>query len=245
VNVKRLVLAAAMAGLFPAGAQAAEITVLTSGVTAPVLRSFAEKWGAATGNKVTLKVGTVGGTVTNVTSVPADAVLLMPDVMSSLAVRLKPVSTVTLASTKFALAAKKGAPMPDISTVEKFATVLKNSTGLQFNDPATGSASGALVAAMLKRPEFQGVIARPIAKTPGVAVAEGDADLGGGALSEELPVAGAEVIGLFPDSLGLHLDFSGAVLANAADPDTAAAFLVYLKSTPAGEIWRSGGFVTS
>jgi len=240
----RLVLAAAIAVLYPASAIAAEITVLTSGVTAPVLRTFADKWGAATGNKVTLRVGTVGGTVTNVGTVPADVVLLMPDVMTGVTGKLKPASTLTLASTKFALAAKKGAPMPDISTVEKFAAVLKNSTGLQFNDPATGSASGALVAAMLKRPEFAGVIARPIAKTPGVAVAEGAADLGGGALSEEVPVAGAEVIGLFPESLGLHLDFSGAVLANAADPDTAAAFLAYLKSAPAGEIWRSGGFAT-
>jgi molybdate transport system substrate-binding protein len=242
--MKRLMLAVAMAGMFPAAAMAAEITVLTSGVTAPVLRTFVDKWAATTGNKVTLKVGTVGGTVTNVSTVPADAVLLMPDVLASVAAKLKPGSTVTLASTKFALAAKKGAPMPDISTVEKFAAVLKNSTGLQFNDPATGSASGALVAAMLKKPEFTGVIARPIAKTPGVAVAEGDADLGGGALSEEVPIAGAEVIGLFPESLGLHLDFSGAVLASAADADTAAAFLAYLKSAPAGDIWRAGGFTT-
>jgi molybdate transport system substrate-binding protein len=243
--MKHLRLAAALAGLFPAAAMAADITVLTSGVTAPVLRTFADKWGAATGNKVTLKTGTVGGTIANVASVPADVVLLMPDVMGGVADKLKPGSTVALASTKFALAAKKGAPMPDISTVEKFAAVLKNSTGLQFNDPATGSATGALVAAMLKEPEFAGVIARPIAKTPGVAVAEGDADLGGGALSEELPIAGAEVIGLFPESLGLHLDFSGAVLANAPQPDTAAAFLAYLKSAPAAEIWRGGGFVTN
>jgi molybdate transport system substrate-binding protein len=243
--VRDLILGLALAGLFPTIAMAADITVLTSGVTAPVLRTFADKWGAATGNKVSLKTGTVGGTITNVSSVPADVVLLMPDAMSGVADKLKPGSTLTLASTKFALAAKKGAPMPDISTVVKFAAVLKNSTGLQFNDPATGSATGALVAAMLKKPEFAGVIARPIAKTPGVAVAEGDADLGGGALSEELPIAGAEVIGLFPESLGLHLDFSGAVLANAPQPDTGAAFLTYLKSAPAAEIWRGGGFVTN
>ena len=242
--MKRLFLAAAMAALLPLPGMAADITVLTSGVTAPVLRTFADKWGAETGNKVILKTGTVGGTITNVSSVPADVVLLMPDAMSGVADKLKPGSTITLASTKFALAAKKGAPMPDISTVEKFAAVLKNSTGIQFNDPATGSASGAMVAAMLKKPAFAGVIARPIPKTPGVAVAAGDADLGGGALSEELPIAGAEVIGMFPESLGLHLDFSGAVLENAPQPDMAASFLTYLKSAPAAEIWRGGGFVT-
>jgi ABC-type molybdate transport system substrate-binding protein len=32
------------------------------------------------------------------------------------------------------------------------------------------------------------------------------------------------------------------VLANAADPGTAAAFLAYLKSPAAAEIWRAGGF---
>jgi molybdate transport system substrate-binding protein len=224
-------------------AVAADITVLTSAVTAPALRVLAENWTAATGNHVAFKVGSVGGTVTNVGSVPADLVLLPPDAMTQVAVKLKPGSLVPVASAKFGLAVKKGGPHPDISTVEKFAAVLKASSGIQFNDPAVGSASGAAVADMLKRPEFQGVLARPMREIPGQAVAKGDAEFAGGTLSEELSVDGAEVAGPFPESLGMHLDFSAALLGDAPQPEAGAAFLAYMKSQAARPAWQANGFV--
>jgi molybdate transport system substrate-binding protein len=241
--MKRLAIIAFVAALAPCPAFAADITVLTSAVTAPVLRALATSWMAATGNNVIFKVGSVGGTVTNVGSVPADLVLLPPDAMTQVAGKLKAASITPIASAKFGLAVKKGAPHPDISTVAKFAAVLKASTGIQFNDPAFGSASGAAVAEMLKRPEFAGVIARPMREIPGTAVAKGDADFAGGTLSEELPIEGAEVAGPFPVSLGMHLDFSGALLADAAQPDAAAAFLAYMKTPAAAPAWQASGFV--
>jgi molybdate transport system substrate-binding protein len=228
----------------PSGAFAAGITVLTSAVTAPALRSVAANWTAATGNIVNFKVGSVGGTIANVGTVPADLVLLPPDAMTQVTGKLKPGSLTAIAAAKFGLAVKKGGPHPDISTVEKFAAVLKASSGIQFNDPAIGSASGAAVAAMLKRPEFQGVIARPMREIPGAAVAKEDAEFAGGTLSEELPVEGAEVAGPFPESLGMHLDFSGAILADSAQADAAAAFLDYVKGAAAKPVWQASGFVT-
>ena len=241
--MKRILLAVILASAAPSAAFAAEITVLTSAVTAPALRTLATSWTSATGNTVAFKVGSVGGTVTNVASVPADIVLLPPDAMAQVAGKLKPASLTKISSAKFGLAVKKGGPHPDISTVEKFAAVLKASSGIQFNDPAGGSASGAAVADMLKRPEFQGVVARPMREIPGTAVAKGDAEFAGGTLSEELSVDGAEVAGPFPESLGMHLDFSGAVLADAPQPEAAAAFLDYMKGAAARPAWQASGFV--
>ena len=241
--MKRILLLVILASATPSAAFAAEITVLTSAVTAPALRTLAASWTSATGNTVSFKVGSVGGTVANVASVPADLVLLPPDAMAQVTGKLKAASLTKVSSAKFGLAVKKSGPHPDISTVEKFAAVLKASSGIQFNDPAGGSASGAAVAEMLKRPEFQGVIARPMREIPGTAVAKGDAEFAGGTLSEELSIDGAEVAGPFPESLGMHLDFSGAILANAPQPDAAAAFLDYMKGPAAGPVWQANGFV--
>jgi molybdate transport system substrate-binding protein len=243
LNMNRLAVIALMAALTPSQAFAAEITVLTSGVTASALRAVAANWMTATSNTVIFKTGTVGGTVTNVGSVPADLVLLPPDAMAQVTAKLKADTLTPVVSAKYGLAVKKGAPHPDISTVAKFAAVLKASSGIQFNDPASGSASGAAVAEMLKRPEFAGVIARPMREMPGAAVAKGDADFAGGTLSEELPIAGAEIAGPFPDSLGMHLDFSGAILADAPQPAAATAFLSYLKTSAAAPVWQANGFV--
>jgi molybdate transport system substrate-binding protein len=241
--MKRFLVIAFLASLAPCQASAAEITVLTPGVTAAVLRALAANWMTATGNSVTFKVGTVGGTVKNVGSVPADLVLLPPDAMTQVAGKLKAASLSPIALAKYGLAVKAGAVHPDISTVAKFAAVLKASSGIQFNDPASGSASGAAVADMLKRPEFAGVIAKPIREMPGTAVAKGDADFAGGTVSEELPIKGAEVAGLFPESLGMHLDFSGAVLADAPQSAVAAAFFAYMKSPDAQPVWQANGFI--
>jgi ABC-type molybdate transport system substrate-binding protein len=50
-------------------------------------------------------------------------------------------------------------------------------------------------------------------------------------------------VGPFPDSLGLHLDVSGAVLNIAAAPKEAEAFLAYITAPKAREAWKSGGIV--
>src|SRR5581483_613917 len=54
------------------------------------------------------------------------------------------------------LAVKKGAPHPDISTVEKLAAVLKSAQAVEVNDPKAGTMQGVIIDGILKRPEFAG-----------------------------------------------------------------------------------------
>jgi len=51
----------------------------------------------------------------------------------------------------------------------------------------------------------------------------------------------AEVVGRLPDSLGLHIDVSVAVLNIAAAPNEAAAFLAYVTAPAAQAVWTAGG----
>ena len=66
-------------------------------------------------------------------------------------------------------------------------------------------------------------------------------NFGGGALTEELMAKGAEVVGPFPDDLGLHVDMSAAVLKVSAAPSDAGAFLRYVTRPDAAAVWKAGG----
>ena len=77
----------------------------------------------------------------------------------------------------------------------------------------------------------------------GDAIVRGDAEYGGGAMTEELMAKCAEVVGPFPDSLGLFIDMSGAVLGASPNADEARAFLVWIVRPDSAGVWRKGGIV--
>ncbi len=106
---------------------------------------------------------------------------------------------------------------------------------------APGSAAGKWVADLLARPEFSGVTPRPIAGTPGLAVARDGIQYGLGPISEEVTVPGVDVVGTLPKEIAMHFDYSGAVLAHAAQPGEAAQFLAFI-TTPAARVeWKKVG----
>ena len=89
---------------------------------------------------------------------------------------------------------------------------------LAFANPKVGSLTGGMVEEMLKRPEFAGVERRPIKGMIGDAIARGDAPIRRRRHHRrDLMAKDAEVVGPFPDDLGLHVDVSAAVLKTSAD----------------------------
>jgi len=114
---------------------------------------------------------------------------------------------------------------------------------LAYADPKVGSLTGGMVEEMLKRPEFAGVEARPIKGMIGDAIVRGDAEFGGGAITEIFMAKDAELVGRFPDELGLHVDVSAAVLKISAASGDAEAFLRYVTRADAAPAWKAGGFI--
>ena len=143
----------------------------------------------------------------------------------------------------FGIVVKAGGTHPDISSHEKFVAFVRKAGVLAYANPAVGSLTGGMVEEMLKRPEFTGVERRPIKGMIGDAIVRGDAEYGGGAITEELMAQGAEVVGPFPDELGLHVDMSAAVLKVSAAPKEAEAFLHYVTRPQAAEVWKAGGVI--
>jgi len=240
--VRQFFFAVAMAVL-PLGAQAADITVYSPGIVNGPLKQLAADWTAQTGNKVTFAGNNVGRIRTAVTTdvVPADLVVAPTTDFKDFAPKLKPGSERPLGRVLFGVVVKAGGVHPDISTPEKFIAFTKKAGVLAYANPAVGSLTGGMVEEMLKRPEFAGVERRPIKGMIGDAIVRGDAEYGGGAITEELMAKGAEIVGPFPDALGLHVDMSAAVLKVSAAPTDAEAFLRYVTRPEAAAVWKAGG----
>ncbi|MDB5735838.1 MAG: transporter substrate-binding protein [Alphaproteobacteria bacterium] len=241
--VRHLALAVLLLAV-PVAAQAADITVFSPGIANGPLKTLAGNWMADTGNKVTITGGNVGRIRTAVNGdTPGDIVLAPAADLRDLSAKLKPGSERKVGRIIFGVVVKAGGAHPDISSPEKFVAFTKAAGTLAYANPAVGSLSGAMVEEMLKRPEFEGVMPLPIKGMIGDAIVRGDAQFGGGAISEELMAQGAEVVGPFPDSLGLHIDIAGAVLNVAAAPKEAEAFLAYITAPKALAVWKAGGIV--
>ena len=100
-----------------------------------------------------------------------------------------------------------------------------------------------MVDALLKQPVYASVKGVPARTTAGQAVADGTADMAVAMETEEVQVKGIDIVGAVPDGIGLKLDISGAVLASAAHPDEAAAFLAYFTTPEAAAILKPTGVI--
>jgi molybdate transport system substrate-binding protein len=240
----RFRLAAALVALSSLGAQAADITVYSPGIVNGPLKTLAEAWTAQTGNKVTFAGFNVGRIRTVVgKDDPGDVVVAPAGDFAGFAPKLVAGSERALGRIPFGVVVKAGGAHPDISSHDKFVAFTKKAGVLAYADPKVGSLTGAMVEEMLGRPEFIGVEPRPIKGMIGDAIVRGDAEFGGGALTEELMAKGAEVVGPFPDDLGLHVDVTAAVLKVSAAPNDAQTFLRYVTRPEAASVWKAGGII--
>jgi molybdate transport system substrate-binding protein len=243
-DVRYLGIAVAFIALSSVAASAADVTVYSPGIVNGPLKQLAARWTAETGNKVIFAGNNVGRIRTAVSSdTPGDVVVAPTTDFHDFAPKLKPGSERALGRILFGVVVKKGGAHPDISSREKFIAFTKKAGVLAYADPKVGSLTGGMVEEMLKRPEFAGVEPRPIKGMIGDAIARGDAEFGGGAITEELMAKDAEVVGPFPDELGLHVDMSAAVLNVSQAGGDAEAFLHYVTRPEAAATWKAGGVV--
>ena len=124
-------------------------------------------------------------------------------------------SVVNVAGTPVSVAARSGAPKPDISSVDAFKHTLLNARSIVYADPAKGGVSGVHFARVLDRlniaePMKGKTILVPGAQAPEV-VARGEAELGIAQGSEIVPVAGAQLVGPLPGDLTSTTVFAAAI----------------------------------
>jgi molybdate transport system substrate-binding protein len=178
----------------------------------------------------------------------ADVIILSQPAMEDLekAGKLMPGSRVTVATTAVSLAARAGAPKPDISTVDAFKKTLLAAKSIVYADPAKGGASGVYFARVIERLGIADQLKSKTILVPGAQaadlVAKGEAELGVGQASEIVPVAGAQLVGPLPGELASTTVFVGAIGAGATSGEAAKALFQFLASPDAKARLRTKGF---
>jgi molybdate transport system substrate-binding protein len=219
-------------------ASAERITVLCSNGFKAVLQDLAPQFEQATKHEVSIRYSVSAELKRRIENgEPFDLAILTTGLIDDL-IKAKRVATDTrapLARSGMALAIRRGAPKPDVRTVEALKATLIASRSIAFAKEGSG---GIYLIALLNRlgltdqmtPKF-----RPTTTGDDVsqAVARGEAELGVLPLSEILPVPGVELAGPFPADVQDYSVMVAGVGTAAAHPAAASALIEFLTSSSA------------
>jgi molybdate transport system substrate-binding protein len=246
--IRRILLASALIVVAMPPAQAAEMTVLTTGAYLPVVSALAPLFEARTHEHVSLANDTAGAVLARARAGAAfDLIILTPPTIADLATAgiVEPASSTDLAQVGVGVVVKSGTPPPDISTVEAFRNSLLNARSVAYIDPASGGSSGIYVAQLLRKLGIADQIAAHAVLVQGGRVADhiarGEAELGIHQISEILPVAGVTLVGPLPAAIQSETIYTGAVSQSSAQPAAARSFLALLAGPEAAPILAQKG----
>ncbi len=245
----RAVAAAASLMLSAAGGHAVELKIFTSVALTTALNELSPIFEQKTGNKLVIDFNLAAVQKERILDGErADVIILTRAMMEDLAKqnKLAPGNIVNVAGTPVALAARVGAPKPDISTTDAFKQTLLSAKSISYADPAKGGLSGVVASKAIER---LGIAEQMKAKTtlvPGAQspelVAKGEVELGIAQASEIVPVTGVQLVGPLPGELGSLTLFTGGVGAETASADAAKALLEFLAGPEAAPHFKSKGF---
>jgi molybdate transport system substrate-binding protein len=217
-----------------------EIRVLSSVAMKSVIEALAPEFSRATKHTVTPVFGIAAAIKTNLEGgEPFDVAILTPPLLDDLAAKGIVASTprVVVARAGLGLMIKAGAPKPDVSSVDAFRRTLLAARAITY--VPTGASGVAFMATI----EKLGISAALKAKTKPAAagdevnanIVNGAADLAVLPVSEILPVAGAELGGVFPADIQSYIVMAAGVstrTTHAAAARELVAFLTAAQNTP-------------
>lgn len=167
---------------------------------------------------------------------PADVVILARSALDALVKdgKVVPGSQVDLVRSSIGFAVKRGAPRPDISTVEALKRTLLAAPSIAYSASASGTY---YETELLKKLGIEAQVKpksrRILSERVGTVVARGDAALGLQQVSELLPIEGIDYIGPLPAEVQRVTVFSAGVAVGSKQPAAAAELIRYLASPAA------------
>ena len=193
--------------LFAGAIHGEEIKVMTSGGFAATFLEVIPEFERATGNKIVIAFGaSMGGAPDSIPSrlqrgEPVDVVILAGSALELLIKEGKVVtgSRVDLVQSKIGMAVLKGAPKPDISTVDALKRTLLQANSIAYSASASGIyLSTELFPRLGIAEQLQDKSTRVESERVGSVVARGDAEIGFQQISELLPIPGIDYVGPLP-----------------------------------------------
>lgn len=237
---------AGVAVLMGTPASADEIRVLSSVAVKSVIEALAPEFARETKHTIAPVFGIAAAMKTSIEKgEPFDVAILTPAMLDDLAAKGLVGSTMrpVVARAGLGLMIKAGAPKPDVSSVDAFTRALLTTRAITY--VPTG-ASGVLFLATLEKLGISDAVkakARPAATGEEVNanIIKGSADLAVLPVSEILPVAGAELGGVFPAEIQSYIVMAAGVSARSARAAAAREFVAFLTAAKNTPVLRAKG----
>jgi len=227
----------------------AEVSVLASVALTSALDELAPQYERATGNKLKISYSLIADIKKRILAgETADVVILSRPAMDELGKQDKFAagSITDIAGTPVAVAARAGAPKPDISTVDALKRSLLAAKSIVYADPAKGGASGVYFAHVVDQLGIAEQIKAKTILVPGAqaaeVVAKGEAEIGVAQASEIVPVAGAQLVGPLPGEFANMTLFTAGIGASTKAPEAAKSLIQFLTGPVATPIFKAKGF---
>jgi molybdate transport system substrate-binding protein len=132
------------------------------------------------------------------------------------------------------VAVRRGAPLPDISTVEAFKQTLLAAKSITYlREGGSTIYLDRLFARMGIAEALQSKTVKPDTEFVSEAVAAGDVELGLIVIPNILSVPGAQLVGPIPEEVQSYIMFTAAVAANTPNQQAARDLIAFLKSPAA------------
>jgi len=237
-------------------AAAAEVAVLSAGAMRSVLQELAPAFEKASGHHLKITYGTAGeverrlmerepfdvgvATKPRIETLEADGTVVKGSVL-------------VIGRSPIALAVRKGAPQPDIGSVEAFKQALLAAKSVAYTDPAAGGTSGIHMAGVFKRlgiadqlqPKLKPITGKPGAPPAvGEAVAHGEAELGLQPVSELMGTPGVDIVGIIPAELQTpDLTYAAGLVTDGKQRQAGTTFIEFLAGPSAAAVVKAKGLI--
>ena len=249
--MKKNLLTAAVAGFAvllaaAVSASAAEIKVISSNALKTVLEELTPAFEKATEHKLVIQWGAAVPLKAEIEKGASfDLAILTVAGIDDLIKqgKLAGPTRAVLANSGAGVAVRKGAPKPDISTVDAFKRALINAKSVAYVEQG---GTGIYLKALLPRLGLAEALKDKLVLLPpenpaAHAVANGEAEIGMTQISEILPYAGAELVGPLPAEIQLTTSFATAVGANAKQSAPAQGLIRFLTARTAAPVFKAKG----
>jgi molybdate transport system substrate-binding protein len=235
----------ALAMAVASDAQAAELKIYGSRVTKVIVGELAPQIEKVTGFTPVVDADVAQASKRKVESgAPFDIAVLVDFQIDDLIKqgRLTADSRMDLMKSGIGVAVKRGAPKPDISTVEAFKQTLLKAKSITYLK------EGASTIHLRKVFDQLGITDAILHKTVQTMtesvselVADGQAELGLIVTPNILSVPGAELVGELPDAINKYVMFTAAVSAQSSNQEAARKLLQFLKTPEATAVIKAKG----
>ena len=230
---------------------AAEIKVIGGSAVIPAMAELVPRFEHSSGHRVRTDFDAAIGAITDRVRKDevADVVIVSGAQIDTLIreAKVAPGTRVDIAKVGVGLFVRKGAPKPDISSVEAFKRTLSAAKSIGYNDPAAGAPVSLYLIDLFAR---LGIAAEMNQKTIVFkqrserfeAVARGDVEIGFNQMSEIVAAPGIELVGALPADIQSYTQFSSGIVASGGNQATAREFVTFIASLQARGVWQSKGF---